>query len=285
MAGLVLRVLYWQWAVAISAASLLAAPVAAANPSERALHDTRDGRLNEFDFFTVALIAGGVQDECELSGWLDWYAEQRAPLLDSLPEGPPIERLRAIHDALHEQILTGKYQIAASDVRLALSHGDFNCLSSLAIYFDLCQAAGLKVEICLARGHVFLRALADGGAVVIEPGTPQWNGRTVARRHRVRQITPVELLGKFYYNRGVELLKDRQFAEGIELLETSLQLDPADGDARANLVAGLNNWAVDRCQANCYDDAAALIKQGLVIDPTFAPLIANEQFVRAKLGQ
>ena len=116
--------------------------------------------------------------------------------------------------------------VKASDLRLALSNGAFNCLSSLAIYFDLCQAADLPVEIWLARGHVFLRTAIDGRTVVIEPGTTEWNSRGVARRNCVRQITPVELLGKFYYNRGVELLKDRQFAEGINLLETSLALPP-----------------------------------------------------------
>src|SRR5206468_1969682 len=104
MAGLDLRVLCRHWVLAFAVLVLLAAPVAAADLSERVLTDTRDGRLDDSDFFTAALIAGGIHDECELSGWLDWYAERRALLLDSLPEGPPIERLRAIHDALHAQI-------------------------------------------------------------------------------------------------------------------------------------------------------------------------------------
>jgi tetratricopeptide (TPR) repeat protein len=284
----------WRWcAVALFALARLAAPVSADNLSgrllnnlgERLLDDLRDGRLDEFDFLTAALVAGGAEDECELSGWLDCYADHRRHLLDSLPTSPPVEQLRAIHDALHEQILKGKYRTAASDLRLALSNGDFNCLSSLAIYFDLCQAADVPVEIWLARGHVFLRAGLEGKTIVIEPGMTEWSIRTTARRHCVRQITPVELLGKFYYNRGVELLKDRQFDKGIELLETSLAIDPADADARANLVAGLNNWAVEHCRADRYGDAAALIEQGLQLDPAFAPLIANEQLVRAKLSK
>ena len=198
-------------------------------------------------------------------------------------EDGPSAQLQSLHQALHEHILTGKYETTASDLRGTLSHGNFNCLSSLAIYLDLCDAAGLPLQIWLARGHVFLRAALDGEGVVIEPGRPQWViASSAARRQHLRQITPVELLAKFYYNRGVELLKERQFADGIALIEASLQLDPADRDARANLVAGLNNWAVEYLTTGRYSDAATLIEQGLLLDPSFVPLIANEQLIRAK---
>jgi tetratricopeptide (TPR) repeat protein len=244
--------------------------------------DARDGQLNEFDFVSAALIAGGIDDECELQGWLDRYLDRREGLLSSLPTSEPWNQLEAIHEALHEQLLIGKYDAAASDLRLTLDHGDFNCLSSLAVYLDLCQACELPVQIWLARGHVFLRAAGEGGAVDIEPGTPEWDSRAMIRRSGLRRISLVELLGKFFYNRGVELLKAQQFAEGIELLRISLDLDPEDFDARANLVAGLNNWAVDYLRTGRYDDAAGLIEQGLFFDPGFAPLIANEQLVRVK---
>ena len=98
---------------------LLNGPITAANLSERLVDDARDGRLDDFDFIAAALIAGGVEDECELSGWLDWHAQRRALLLDSLPDGTTGERLRAIHGALHGQILTGEYQTAASDLRFS----------------------------------------------------------------------------------------------------------------------------------------------------------------------
>jgi len=250
--------------------------------TERLLDDARDGQLNEFEFVTAALIAGGIDDECELEGWLDRYLDRREGLLRSLPTSEPREQWEQIHDALHQQFLTGQYDATASDLRLTLDHGDFNCLSSLVVYLDLCQACELPVQIWLARGHVFLRTIGDCGAIHIEPGTPEWESRAVMRRSGLRQISPVELLGKFLYNRGVERLKEQQFAEGIGLLRASLDLDPEDFDARANLVAGLNNWAVDYLRTGRYEDAAGLIEQGLFFDPSFAPLITNEQLVRVK---
>ena len=161
-----------------------------------------------------------------------------------------------------------------------MADGRFNCLSAVALYVDLCDAAELPVQIWLSRGHVFVRAATDNGLIDIEPATPEWTDRLVMRRRGVRQISPVELLGKFYYNRGVELLQDRQFAEGAELLEISLQLDAADRDARANLVAGLNNWAVDHASSEQLRASRVAIGQGLAIDPVFAPLVANRQFLR-----
>jgi len=278
------RLAHWC-GLALGGLLLFTSAAAAQSPGERLFADAQDGRLDEIDFLEAALIAGGASDECELIGWLDSYAERRTRILRETAGVVGSERLAAIHAALHRLLLTGEYRIAASDVRLALATGDYNCLSSLALYWDLCRAANLQAEIWLVRGHVFLRTNLDGESVVVEPGSPQWTIRPGVWRTGARQITPVELLGKFYYNRGVELLRDRQYADGIELLKASLAFDSADDDARANLVAGLNNWAVEHCRAARYDAAAALIGQGLSLDPDFAPLVANEQLVRAKLGR
>jgi tetratricopeptide (TPR) repeat protein len=283
MADSISRASCWRCALVVGAALLWAAPAAGQTLCRQVLVDAQDGRLDRFDFFTAALIASGVEDECELSGWVDEYAHKRWNLVGAISDVSEAERLRSLHAALHRQLLTGGYQTAASDLRQTLANGEFNCLSAAAIYYDLCEEAGLEVRIWLARGHVNLRA-ADEEAIVIEPGASQWMGGRSSRRASGRQITPIELLGKFYYNRGVGLLQDRRFAEGLELLQSSLALDPNDVDARANLVAGFNNWAVEHCRLRRYDEAAPLIEQGLRLDPSFAPLIANERLVRAKLG-
>ncbi len=277
-----------RWAAALILLAVGMDPALGGDLTARLLDDARDGRLDDFDFLPAALIAGGIDGQCELEGWLDRYAMLREKLLQSLPTSDAPECLEAIHEGLHEQILTGQYEASASDLRRTISGGDFNCLSSLVICLDLCQECELPMQIWLARGHVLLRASGEDGPIDIEPATPEWNLRATAARsglrqaRGLRQISLVELLGKFYYNRGVELLKQQQFADGIDLLRISLDLDPTDSDSRANLVAGLNNWAVDYLRTGRYDDAAGLIEQGLFFDPAFAPLIANQQLVRIK---
>lgn len=253
---------------------------------ERLIADCRDGRLDEFGLFEAALIASGVNGKSELRESLGMYRPVREQILANLPAGTAAERLKAIHAAVHRFVLTGYYDEAASDLRTALSSGDFNCLTSLVVCSDLCRTAGLNVPAKMVRGHVFLTMESSPGRVLrVEPGTPQWAARPLAEAGGDRSLTDVELLGKFYYNRGVQRLRAGQYAAGTALLRKSLILDVRDDDARMNLAAGLNNWAVEFCRDKRFGEAAALIDQGLAIDPEFAPLVANEQLVRGKLGK
>jgi hypothetical protein len=254
--------------------------------TERLLSDARDGRLDDFNFIFAALIASGTSTFSDVTLFLDMYEPVKAGILGKLPAGTAIDRLKAIHAAAHDFFLTGKYHESCSDLCETFTSGDFNCLTSLAVCMDLCQAAGLNVQPMLARGHVLLAYQSvSGQTLAFEPGATEWQLRQSHELSGNRRLSVVELLGKFYYNRGVEQLREGRFETGLSLLRTSLALDQADVDARANLVAGLNNWAVEQCKMGHLDEAASLIDQGLTLDPTFAPLIANERFVRTKLGK
>jgi len=205
--------------------------------------------------------------KAELDRWLASYAPLRSALLAAMERPPGGQHISRLHAEMKERLLLGRYDEAASDARISLSRGDFNCLSMAAIAFDLCETAQWDVQVWLTRGHVALR-LTDDDSSAATGG---------------RRLTPVEMLGKFYYNRGIERLKQQRFAEGIALLETSLQLDDHDEDARANIAAGFNNWAVDCLRAKRLAEAAQLIDRGRQFDPALAPLIANERLLQAAL--
>lgn len=228
-------------------------------------------------FFATALAAGGTTDACEIAQWQAVYGElRRAVLTDDLLELPSAERLLALHAALHEHVLIGSYQPAASDLRLALSRGDYNCLSAGALYFDLARAAGFELEVWSRPGHVWLQSAAGER---IEPATRPGAALANSLPETARQLTPQELLAKFHYNRGVQHLARGEFAAGVELVRTALRLDPQDDDARENLLAGLNNWAAEHLRARRYDEAARLIRQGLAIEPGYEPLVANRRLL------
>ncbi len=287
MAQQVRNFLQWLCALVVGAwITLFSQPASAQTLQSQLLDDARDGELDRFDFISAALIASGVEELSELDAWRQAYATVQDQIaFEDLERLASQERLVALHRALHEKVLTGSYQREASDVRSALWGGNFNCLSATAIYLDLCEAAGEPVEIWLLPGHVCLRAEnLDRG--FLEPGAATW--RVFSERDRDckgRQLTTVELIGKFYYNRGVQLLERQQFAAGVGFLEMSLGFDPTDKDARENLVAGLNNWAVKEYRLRRYDRAAELIERGLQVAPDFAPLIANERLVGTTLGR
>ena len=265
--------------VLLAWAPALCAATSAQSLDQWLLRDAADGELDDYDFVQAALIASGVDDGESLAKWRRDYSAKVAA--SGLPTVGTIDnRLRAIRTALFERFLVGRYVASASDLRTTLARGDYNCLTALVIHWDLSCRCGLSLEMGTQPGHVQL-LLAEG--IAIEPGTRQALGlRRGSIGTESRRLTVPELLGKFYYNRGIEKLRAGEYAAGLALLETSLQLDPADRDARENLAAGLNNWAVEHCRRERYDLAAPLIAQGLAIEPAFAPLVANERLVRGR---
>lgn len=218
------------------------APRSDAALDQRLLADAADCTLNDLDFLSACLIAGGVSDPAELVEYRELLARRHTP------------------------ILTGNYQADASDLREALRTGNYNCLSSAALRWELARRAGTELQIWSRPGHVWL---SDPAAAV--PRDPA-----------ARQITPLALAGKFAYNRGLVLLQEGRHAEGLACMRLALRLDPADREARINLLAGLNNWAAELCSEKRYGEARVLIDQGLAIDAAYAPLVANARYVQSR---
>jgi tetratricopeptide (TPR) repeat protein len=265
--------------------ALAASPSSAQFLEQDLVKDAADGHLHDFDSLSAALIASGVNDLPELQRYRDSYTVLRRQTLADASLHLQSDPHARLHAALHRHILKGAYQSSATDLRIPLLRGDFNCLSAVAIYLDLCRSLNQEIEILLLPGHVCLRA-NSANLQIIDPGNP--NGlpppSAASQIKGARQITPLELLGKFYYNRGIRLLENHEYESGLHLLQLAVQLDPADADARDNLAAGFNNWAVEHLRAKRFDQASDLIERGLALSPSFAPLIANQQFLRAKLS-
>jgi tetratricopeptide (TPR) repeat protein len=160
------------------------------------------------------------------------------------------------------------------------------------LFVAFAERCDCPVQIMSTPRHVFCRLRAD--SLDIEPTCPdwfrastKWDTDTAATDSRPTtlapeipgEITPVQLVARVYYNRGVALLEHRQFSSGTACLQASLQLDVHHAAARANLVAGLNNWALAECEASHFDRAVELVAQGQRLDPHFAPLAANDVHV------
>jgi tetratricopeptide (TPR) repeat protein len=247
------------------------------------LADAADGELDRFDLPSACLIAAGVGDQRELGELQSRLALALGSVEVAAADAPADEQARAILRQLHERVLTGKYDEQATDLRRTLASGDYNCLSALVLYVELCRRADVPLVIRSQPGHVFCEL---PGAQRIEPASRTWlDSRTSTPRTTAsRTITPIQLVGKVYYNRGITQLERREFAAGIESLQHACRLDPLDADARTNLLAGLNNWALALLEQGDTNAASALITRGLAIDPHFAPLVANQRYLRARIA-
>jgi tetratricopeptide (TPR) repeat protein len=260
-------------------------------------------------FFEAALVASGVEDAHELRRWAGEYAPRRDGIVQTVLQEPPENRAARLHERMHASLLNGPYVRTASDLRQTLRDGSHNCLTAVAFFWDLGQAAGLSMEIWTRPGHAYLKLHSEGGPVPWEPGMPLARGVLVAQPAALdtgtadkssaarqmpasktltgflppsRALTARQFLGRFYYNRAVEQLQAGQYRDALRLLSMSLTLDPADTDARQNYLAGLNNWAVASWRRGEAGLAAQLIELGLKLEPTYGPLRANQRLLERK---
>ena len=68
---------------------------------------------------------------------------------------------------------------------------------------------------------------------------------TTSDRSKAREVSPIQMAAMIYYNRGVDLLAEKRFAEAAAANAKALRLDPANATARGNLLATINNWSIE----------------------------------------
>ena len=261
---------------------------------ERLFADAADGRLDEFSPLEAALIASGV-NRVEV---LQHYQHQRAALVDELRwsgtvAGTTQRRARAVFEFMHRRVLHAGYRTDCTDLRMALDHGRFNCVSA-SVLFN-CLAGEFELPVCglESPGHAMSRLTLPEGPIDVQTTCPRWfrlmndpekQAELVEKtlgvaapkdRSKAREVSPIEMAAMIYYNRGVDLLAGKKFAEAAAANAKALRLDPASTTARGNLLATLNNWALDLGQSRRYAEAVDLLRQALAVDPHYETFATN----------
>lgn len=193
-----------------------------------------------------------------------------------------------LFQAMHQEILTGRFDADASAISQALSGGDYNCVSGTILYVALADSLDLPVAPLQIEGHVWCRVVA-GKQVDVESTCPQWfelseemrfGAPGVEAGSAAAPLTRQALVAKVYYNRAVDHLEQRHFAPAIDLLKKTLELDPCDAAAEQNLLAAKNNWAVELAQQSQYAEAERLLDEVAQVAPGYGPLLANRRHIR-----
>lgn len=267
---------------------------------QRLLADAADGRLDDFSPLAAALVASGVDDaDC-----LRRYEQKAAALVDELRHwqshaGTPRQQIEVAFEFMHCRILRGGYELASTDLRRTLDEGRFNCLSATVLFNYLAGELGVDCRAVEMPHHVISRVRLPEGALDVETTCPTWfhdshggaDNHPVAGTLRVpsaserhtecvcypygREVSPIQLAAMIYYNRGVDLLAAKRFAEAVDANTNALRLDPQNAAVRGNLLAALNNWSIALGDAGQYAEAIGRLRQALAIDPNFAPLTQN----------
>jgi hypothetical protein len=265
------------------------------SPAEVALfRDAGDGRWDEHTLLTAALVAGGIGDASELQR----YEKRFGLLVDELrgvltDHATARGRAEAIFAFMHGRILTGGYHLESSGLAEALDEGRYNCVSASVLFNCLAGEFGLHACGLEATSHAASRLILPEGPLDVETTCPSWFrlmndpkrqaealAATLGREASAttagrREVSSVQFVATIYYNRGVDCLADRRFAEAAAANAKALRLDPANETARGNLLATLNNWAIEVSAQGEQATAMRLLHQGLAIDPDYAAFVAN----------
>jgi tetratricopeptide (TPR) repeat protein len=265
--------------------------------------DAGDGRLDDFSLLDAAMIAGGVDNIDELNR----CRERIAAWADQLRQGgklgqSPRQQVEAIFEFLHREILHGRYDITCTDLRQAFGQGNFNCVSATVLFNCLAGELGLSCSALETPGHALSRVFLSEGPVDVETTCPSWFhlqhdpvrqaealektiGHNVSNNRKLREISNIQLTAMIYYNRGVDFLAEKRFADAAAANAKALRLDPLNDTARGNFLATLNNWSIELSTAGRYAEAASLIRQGLVFDPHYEAFTLNFMHVHHQWSQ
>lgn len=260
------------------------------------LADAADGRLDRLPLLDAALIAGGNADPRTIDAYRrrfdHWIAELQ---VSGRVVGTERDRARAVFEHLHTRILIGGFRETSTSLVEAFEYGRFNCLSSVILFRALAERFDLKVHGVEVPGHAFAVVEASGNGGAAEPFVVQTTCRdwfaaagdtelqrnllrrtigasaadTAAQAKRERRLSDVGLLSVVYYNRGVDLLEDGNHEAAITANRTALKLDQANDAARANLLAGLNNWSLELGRRGDFAQALRTLETGLQFAPEY----------------
>lgn len=266
----------------------------------RLFEDAADGRWDDHSLLAAALVASGASDATSLQRYEARFAQWVAELRRSgRVTGSPRQKAEAVFAFMHGTCLRGGYQADCTVLTATLDQGRFNCVSASVLFHCLLSQFGVHAQGLETPGHAMSRLLLPEGRLDVETTCPEWfrllgdptkKAQTAANtlgtespQGRVsrqgREVSDVQLVATIYYNRGLDLLEQQQFAQAVAANAKALRLDPGSTTARGNLLATLNNWAIAEAGAGRLGEAAELLRQGLAVDPGYATFQNNYRHV------
>ncbi len=236
-----------------------------------------DGGFGRFSLLAAGLIAGGVERNDELRRYCGRFDRISETLRNSgKVRGSPREQARIVFEYLHRKLLGGGYCLDASDLRLAFDRGRFNCVTSALLFNCLARRFGLKAVGREMPGHALSRLVLPGETIDVETTCPRWIDEfgTPSVPH-TRSLTDVELVATIYYNRGIDFLGERRFADAVAANVKAMRLDPHSATAKGNYFATINNWGIELASSGQYAKAAELFRYGMASEPGFKAFRSN----------
>jgi hypothetical protein len=203
----------------------------------RLVADAVDGRLDDVDFVSAALIASGVADD-DVLGRRRLLLERIASAREhARAVAHPKARGERLLRALHDTVLR-RYVERQSRVDRVILDGEFNCLSSAVVFAIAADGLLDRPRGMLSQTHAFIRVELEGRPVDVETTTAR--GFAVDRKTLVTK----------------EFLRERAVGDGLSDEERLRDLQNPQEISLLGLIAGLySNRGVLAVREGNLDDA------------------------------
>ncbi len=262
--------------------AVVARKMATTRLEERLLRDIQDGTLDGHDLPEAALIAGGINHPEPLARYREKFRVHIRAVRRMASQSENQRQLaEQIFGYLHQQVFTGKYRADCTDIAETLDRGNYNCVSGTILFVSLAKSCGLSCQALETPAHVLARVAADGQWIDVELTDPHWFKRSRPHRHLAsgRLLDTRQLVALVYYNRGVDQLTGGHHAAAVAANLVTLQFDPLNKTAQANLLAAWNNWALSQAQQGHFEQAVDLLSRGVRASPDYDNFVENDVYV------
>lgn len=258
--------------------------VPAVSKDEAALfEDAKDGKFDRYTFAEACLMAGGVADPRDRRKYrdkLDWIeAEARKATAGSRSVNEDAARLLRF---LHAGPMAKGYKTEQTDLHVLLDTGEYNCVSSAALFTVVGRRIGLDVRAVEVPEHLFVVLVTRGRKIDVETTSPygfdpdpkrkvgpaKSDGKAPERpTDQRREVGEPGLAAVVAYNHGVTLSRQKKYGAAVRATLVALALDPTNPHAAKNVTANLANWPVELSKAGKHETAAAVLAVGRELAP------------------
>ncbi|GEM_PF-6054009 len=188
-------------------------------------------------------------------------------------------RAFALCRLLHRRWLR-RYRLSATDPHRAWRAGEYNCVSGTLFYCLAASYLGWSVRVRELPEHVQAAVQVRGGRwqaveVTLADGVPPAG----KRQRALRVLSPRQFQAVVFYNRAIDAAERGLAERAIGWNRRAWALDPANENIRNNLVATVNNHALELAQQGELARAEQLLQQLVRLVPDHPVVRQNLRYV------